>query len=192
MEAVISPSELYQLDPRAKMFGWTPEERFALMSSVSISDAIPEQVHRQVVTAKNLIIHSCLYYPYNVTAIQIAFAALEMAIRLRTECEGHTVAIKGLRAAMQHAVRSKWISDEGLPLPKRPTSFRMSSEGHLEEFEPPLVRSYVEVLAEFMPKIRNELAHGSGYLHNGGASKVLIVNHLINQLFPSRTTISSL
>lgn len=192
MEALISPSELHQLDPRAAIFGWTPEERFALMESVSISDAIPEQVHRQIVTAKNLILHSCLYYPYNVTAIQTAFAALEMAIRLRTESEGQTLVFKGLRAAMQHAVRNKWISDDGLPMPKRPTSFRMSSEGTPEEFEPPLVRSYVEVLAEFMPKIRNELAHGSGYLHNGGASKVLMVNHLINQIFPSRTTSFSL
>lgn len=92
------------------------------------------------------------------TAIQTAFAALEMAIRIRTESEGHKEVFKGLRAAMQHAIRKKWISDDGLPMPSRPTSFRVSSEGILEEFEPPIVRSYVEVLAEFMPKIRNELA----------------------------------
>lgn len=184
MESIINPSKLHQLDPRSEMFGWTPEERFALVDSVSINDSVPERVRRLVITSKNLIIHSCLYYPYNITAVQTAFSALELAIRLRVETEGLNITFKGLRGAMEFAVRSSWISDGGLPLPSAPTAYHFTSEGGIEEFEAPVLRPYVEVLAEFMPKIRNELAHGSGYLHSGGAGKVLMINHLINQIFP--------
>lgn len=184
MELVIKPSELHKLDPRAEIFGWSPDERYKLVESVAINSAVPEHVQRLIVTSKNLIIHSCLYYPFNITEVQTAFSALELAIRLRAENEGLKIVFKGLRGAMEFAVRSSWVSDNGIPIPPPPKTFHLTSDGEIEEIDAPILRPYVEVLAEFMPKIRNELAHGSGYLHSGGASKVLMINHLINQIFP--------
>ncbi|NRR32211.1 hypothetical protein HSX11_18715 [Oxalobacteraceae bacterium] len=184
MESVISPSEIHKLDPRAIMFGWTPEKRFVLMESVPISRNVPEHVHRLIVTSKNLIIHSCHYYPFNVTAMQAAFSALELAINLRAEAEGKTAVFRGLRDAMDHAVRNSWISDVGLPIPQIPKALQITPRGELEEIDSPVLRQYVEVLAKFMPKIRNALAHGSSYMNSNGANRVLMINHLVNQLFP--------
>jgi hypothetical protein len=185
MESVICPSKIHDIDERARIFGWSPDERSQLMQSVEISDSVPEHVHRLLVTSKNLIIFSCYYYPFNVTAVQTAFAALEMAIRLRAEAEQLPVRLKGLKDAMDLAVRLSWISDDGLPVPNVPRAIHIASDGEVEEEEAGPLKPYVEVLAEFMPKIRNQLAHGSGFMSNHGASNVLMIGSLINQLFPT-------
>ena len=51
--------------------------------------------------------------------------------------------------------------------------------------EPAMIREYCDVLVRMIPQLRNDLAHGSSFLWEKGASHVRICAELINQLFPA-------
>lgn len=182
MEELISPDSLNALDIRAQMLGWKPVERHELVASVAIDAGVPEEVQRLLVTAKNLIVYSCFHYPFNMVAAQTAFSAFELAVRLRSEAEGHVGKLKGLHDAIQRAVREEWIRDDTTL--NRPRLQQMvSSEGEVTYVEIPATEPFVEVLGRVFPKYRNALAHGSSTMDNLGASMVLDVNRMINQIF---------
>jgi hypothetical protein len=183
LEAVVEPTALFVQEMRASVFGWSPEERHRLVTSVAINPSVPEEVQRLIVTSKNLLIYACFYYPFVVTAMQTAFSALELAIKLKAAQSGSPKKLSGLRQAMDLAIAENWIRDEGLEVPPQ-EEIRETPEGEPEIVETARARPYVEFLAADYPKTRNDLAHGSGYLHNAGASKVLTVNRLINQIYP--------
>lgn len=187
MEELISPDNLGDLDIRSRVFGWNPRERYEFVSSVKVDNTVPEEVQRLLVTAKNLIIYSCFHYPFNIIAAQTAFSALELAIRLRSEAEGFTEKLKGLHSAMQRAIEEKWISDdETLCRPRRQQQvFGLDEANRYSELSSE--EQFVEVLAKIFPKYRNALAHGSSSMDNLGASMVLDVNRMINQIFRNLT-----
>ena len=167
------------------MFGWSPAERHGLVQSVPINSTIPEDVQRLLITAKNLLIYACFYYPFNVTATSTALSALELAIRRKAELEGITSKLPGLHSALELALKNQWISDDGLsqiPLRRRLTT---GATGEIEYVDDSTAGPYVDVLKTVLPKMRNSLAHGTGFLEKNGASKVLVVNELINQIFPT-------
>lgn len=87
MEELVEPDNICELDIRARMFGWSPSERHALVLSVDIVETVPEAVQRLLMTAKNLIVFSCFHYPFNMVAAQTALSAIELAVRLRSEAD---------------------------------------------------------------------------------------------------------
>lgn len=183
MEELLGPDNLGELDIRARMFGWDPHERHALMSSVDIAVTVPEQVQRLLMTAKNLVVYSCFHYPFNMVAAQTAFSAIELSVRLRSDADGLTGKVRGLHDAMQRAINEKWISDdETLCRPRRQQQV-FSPEMGLTYIELPVVEQFVEVLGRVFPKYRNALAHGHSIMDNLGADMVLDVNRVINQIF---------
>jgi hypothetical protein len=184
MEEVTHPDALFDQEIRATMFGWTPAERYSLVQSIPINSSIPEDVQRLLVTAKNLLIYACFYYPFNITAMQTALSALELAIRKKAESEGITSKLSGLQNAMEMALKHRWISDAGLSWIPAPRRLVVGLDGEMEYVDDLTAGPYVDVLKAVLPKMRNSLAHGSGFLDNGGASKVLVVNELVNQMFP--------
>jgi hypothetical protein len=190
MEEVKRPKNLFELDSRAKLFSWGPEERYELVTQVQITNTTPEPVQRLIVTAKNLIIYACFYYPFNITAVMTAFSALELAIRLKAENGKIDVKLKGLHDALRLAVDRHWISDQGLSVPSKWEKLVVDAEGRIKSEEVPLEKPYVEILVESMPKTRNALAHGSNFLHNSGSLEVRLVTELINQIYPDLDTIS--
>jgi hypothetical protein len=184
MEEVIRPDALFEQEMRATMSGWSPAERHTLAQSVPINVTIPEDVQRLLVTAKNLLIYACFYYPFNITAMHTALSALELAIRKKAQSEGVTSKLSGLHGALEMALKHQWISDDGMSnIPVR-RALVVRANGEREYVEDLTAGPYVDVLKAVLPKIRNLLAHGSGYLDSDGASKVLVVNELINQMFP--------
>lgn len=182
MEELNSPETLDTLDIRARMMGWTPRERHELVASVPIDEAVPEAVQRLLMTAKNLIVYSCFHYPFNMVAAQTAFSAVELAIRMRSEAEGHVGKLRGLHDAIQRAIDEKWIADDStLNRPRLQQIVSVAGEVTYEEV--PAVEPFVAILGRVFPKYRNDLAHGSSIMDNLGASMVLDVNRMINQIF---------
>lgn len=189
MEELNSPETLATLDIRARMLGWDPRERHELVASVPIDEAVPEAVQRLLMTAKNLIVYSCFHYPFNMVAAQTAFSAIELAIRLRSEADGHVGKLRGLHDAIQRAIDEKWIADDAT-LNRPRLQQIVSPAGEVTYKEVPAVEPFVAILGRVFPKYRNDLAHGSSNMDNLGASMVLDVNRMINQIFskhPIRT-----
>lgn len=183
MEKLVQPDDLLELDIRACIFGWDPNERYTLMCSVEIAAGVPEQVQRLLMTAKNLIVYSCFHYPFNLVAAQTAFSALELAVRLRSDAEGITDKVRGLHGAMQRAINEKWIADDETLCHPMQRQRVFSPEVGLTYLDIPPAEKFVEILGKVFPKYRNTLAHGSSIMDNLGASMVLDVNRVINQIF---------
>ncbi|SFX38485.1 hypothetical protein SAMN03097694_1884 [Janthinobacterium lividum] len=183
MEELVEPDNICELDIRAGMFGWSPRERHALVSSVDIVETVPEAVQRLLMTAKNLVVFSCFHYPFNMVAAQTAFSAIELAVRLRSEADGLSGNLRGLHDSMQRAINQKWIADDAtLSRPLRQQQV-VSPEAGLTYVEVPAAEQFVEVLGKVFPKYRNEMAHGSSIMDNLGADMVLDANRIINQIF---------
>ena len=150
--------------------------------SISLHEGVPEEIRNHFQTARNLIIYSWFYYPFNVTARMSAYISVEFALRIKTgDRKSH------FSQLMKMAVNSGWISDKDFSVPmRRLESVQRMNEGAPPEFhvpEPTLEREYCDVLAKSFPSLRNSLAHGSSFLSNDGAFAVRICAELINQLF---------
>lgn len=74
---------------------------------------------------------------------------------------------------IEKAIKYNWITDDKFEI----TKIR-------EDKETP----YVEVLAALMPKLRNDLAHGSEMLHNNALGSLRICADFINQIYGAEST----
>ena len=153
-------------------------------ASIELHPGVPEAIRSHFETARNLILYSWFYYPFNVTAQLTAYTTVEYA--LRTKFNDRKTPLAKL---LKQAVDSGLIRDQGFSVPvRKAAAIRESNEGLPPEFqypEPPLIREYSDVLTQTIPFLRNELAHGTTMLHNYGAFTVRICAELINQLFPN-------
>lgn len=148
-------------------------------ASIKLHSGVPEEIRNHFAAALNLLVYSWFFYPFNVTAQFLAFVTVEFALKQRLKPE-KKVSFKQL---LTQAVEEGLIKDEGFSHLREQQEFdeQLSQEmGTLQEN----VKSYVEILVETMPYLRNELAHGTRMLHPNGASSVQICAEFINQLFP--------
>lgn len=137
------------------------------VSSITLHEGVPENIRSHFAQAQNLAVYSWFHYQFNVTAQLMGFVSVEFALKQKS---GSKAKFKHL---IEKAISEGWIADDGFAI----TKLRENPEG-----------SYVEVLANVMPKLRNDLAHGTNMLHNNALSSLRICAEFINQLFdePSR------
>ena len=133
------------------------------VSRIQLHDGVPECIRSHFAQAQNLAVYSWYYYPFNVTSQFMGFVSVEFALKQKTDKKAN------FKNLIQEAVEKGWIVDEGFTIARH-------REGTFE-------KSYVETLIEVMPKLRNDLAHGSGMLHNNCVASLLICAEFINQLF---------
>lgn len=129
---------------------------------IVLHNGVPEHIRNHFAQAQNLTVYSWFFYPFNVTAQFMAFVTVEFALKHRLNS---TASFTHL---IRRAVGEGLIRDEG---------FAIARHGLPSE------QKYVETLAEVMPKLRNELAHGSNMLHNNSLSSLRICAEFINQLY---------
>ena len=127
----------------------------------------------------NLLYSSgCSYSPYpsNVTAQFLAFVTVEMALKDKFKIEKY----QSFKSLVKRAVEEGLVKDEGFEhlQYKSDTQELLEKEVMIEN-----VRPYVETLIDVMPKLRNELAHGSNIIHMNGSVSVKICADFINQLY---------
>jgi len=154
--------------------------------SIVLHAGVPENIRSHFETARNLIIYSWFYYPFNVTAQLTAYTTVEFA--LRTRFNDRETPFKHL---LKKAVHEGLVTDKGFSIPqKRAEAVRQNNTVVPEDFqmpEPSLMSEYSANLAKCIPFLRNQLAHGTNMLHEQGAKHVRICAELINQLFPLPT-----
>ena len=139
------------------------EHIHSIVDSIQLHEGVPEEIRSHFSQAQNLAIYSWFHYPFHVTAQFMGFVTVEFALKDKT---GKKSNFKNL---IKEAVDQGWIKDEGFSVSK------IRKE--------PKDTSYVEILIELMPKLRNELAHGSSMIHNDSSSSLLICAEFINQLY---------
>jgi hypothetical protein len=196
MESLKKFDEICQKDPRQDFFciinyadgttrKRTLEDFYKRAEKIRLHDGVPEKIRSHFETARNLIIYSWFYYPFNVTAELCAYTSVEFALKIKDGGSSSKISFKKL---LQKAVAQKWIFDEGFSHVKRKReNMRAYNETLPKEFkthESPMLDEYCRNLTKSLPYLRNELAHGSSMLHEQGAFTVQICADLINQLFP--------
>jgi hypothetical protein len=203
MESLKEFQEICQPDVRQKCFaridpncpgGPSPitlKDFYDDAESIQLHEGVPEEVRNHFQTARNLIVYSWFYYPLNVTAELCAYTSVEYAVRIKT---GDTTGRLPFKELLEVAVAENWMRDEGFSHVKgKYESLREFNETLPPEYQHPqsqLQQEYCKVLTDSMPKLRNTLAHGSTFLHNGGAFTVRICADLINQLFEKPKSMS--
>ncbi len=151
---------------------------------IQLHEGVPEEIRSHFQTARNLIIYTWFYYPFNMAAELCAFTSVEYAFRLKSN-DPKTP----FKFLLKSAVEQGWVTDKGFSVPQRRLEAYRANKadgGFIAQFLPPepiLTREYCDVLVEVIPSLRNNLAHGSSTLHEQGASTVRTCAELINQLW---------
>jgi hypothetical protein len=168
----------------------TLEDFHRAAESIQLHAGVPEEIRSHFETARNLIVYSWFYYPFNVTAQLTAYTTVEYALRLRSG--DRKTSFKHL---LKKAVNARWISDAGFSIARRKAEYtreqnerllsiiRTQEPSLVQKYSDALVREYSDGLAESIPFLRNELAHGTSMLHEQGEIEVRICSEIINQLF---------
>jgi len=141
------------------------EDIYEDVESIQLHGGVPDDVRSQFNVARNLAIYTWFCYAFHQVSEIKAYSTLEMALRVKFGGGKN-----GFKKLLIEAVNSGLIKDRG---------FRHIREG-LEDTNS---TSYVGRLPEIMPKLRNDLAHGSTMLHPGSYMNLQICADFINQLF---------
>lgn len=177
------------------------------VSAYVLHAGVPEDIVVQFETAKNVYLYSWFVYRFYTVAEHHSLACLELALRDRLKDEIRTGKIKEkrptLRPLLKYAVERGLIKNEGFATWRKRgeisrhrvemEKIREASEKNLTEFawdysdiqitEEDLDWDYVKVLADLLPRLRNEYAHGSTELHNWALLSVQVVCEIINQIY---------
>lgn len=193
MEKLKTLSEVTEPDVRQQYFvtldlttgttrAFVLEDFHRRAASIELHANVPEKIRSHFETARNLLLYSWFYYPFNVTAELSAYTTVEFALRIKFNDKKSP-----FKRLLKKAVDSGLVTDKGFSIPTgRAASLREYNERRPAELripEPALLRNYSDTLATTIPFLRNELAHGTTMLHNHGAVSVSICAELINQLF---------
>ena len=163
-------------------------------------------------TAKNVSLYSWFVYRFHQVAEQVAFSALEMALRERS---GHTefapptgTWIPGLRDLLIEAKEDQWIRTEDFPSLRvmamkraRDAQFArfLQKQGTTPEEVVPMPDpseeeiasalreiDVLQMLIDTAPQLRNSLAHGSSRLSPTSLWTPRLTSEAINQMFGSK------
>jgi len=166
------------------------EIHYENISRIMLNDDVPEGIKSGFSTSQNLLLYSWYVYPFIVIAELNAIACLEFALKTRIMSEDIlcNVKVMGLRKSMLYAIEKGWLQDEGVAdIIKTDDGAKayyefagLIREEVVPESDP---QAYIKILADALPKIRNELAHGTPMLWPGGYGTLRLVARLINQLW---------
>jgi hypothetical protein len=203
-EHLRSLKEVFQPDPRMEHLVVPTEEGsfrpFSLqdfhsgLEGIRLHEAVPDDIWVHFETARNLVLFSWFVYRFQSVGKLQALASLEFALRERVRREDGPIP-KGLRQLLHHAVQKGWVSATSIAayqeIRQRQHAFVESTSG-LSGGRPaiPLLdpNSYLEQLADELPRLRNEFAHGSDMLMGQGARMLRLCADFINQLFEQPET----
>lgn len=185
------------------------------ISKLTLHAGVPEEIAVLFETARNLYLYAWLVYRFYPVAEQQSFACLELALRDRFKEEigagkvGSPNRRPMFRALLKYAIAQGVVKNEGFQIWHKKgelnalarvqmQKLREMEEKNLAEItwadsdiqvtDEDLRWDYTSVLAEVLPNIRNQYAHGSTNLHNLALGTIQIVREIINQLYPEKLT----
>lgn len=157
-------------------------------SGAQLGKAVPVHIRSQFSTAQNLTVYAWFCYPFHMVAQLHAISTLEYALRDTLQREDER---DGLKVLMDEAIKQGLVTDAGFVLhpPPEPENGRFpamvwkrKADGQ-KAYELEYFATWTETLPHFLPRWRNNLAHGSSTLCED-ASFLLLCADLINQLHP--------
>ena len=195
METIKSREQFFDPDPRSPALGPPLEKQYELLDYFRLHDGVPESVRSYMHSIVTLWLYGWLYYPFYQLALFLSATAVELALKERfPKKDGDR---RGLKVLLGTAKRAGLLRDEGFPSLKR----RQENAAILEqqigaivgEFRKlPRQGSYVDVVIEFLPKIRNRFAHPDMHAITppGMAVDALVLAaEIINQLWTPVVTV---
>ncbi len=176
----------------------TEADQHKNMAALELSDSVPETVRSAFAVTRNLWLYGWFCWPFYTLADFHAILCLDLALAVRiAREEGRTDPpswTPPLQKMLDRAIRSNWITDEGIAHAKRlREQWKRMREGLPEGWfggaPDPLEESnqrYCRILLDTLPKMRDEFAHPKHYWHSVPGSSYLIIENvhgLIQQLF---------
>jgi len=164
----------------------TLQDHYTEINDIKLDSNVPEKIRIHFDTARNLLLYSWFAYRLIQVAELHAYASVEFALREKTgEKKG------GLKRLISLAIKEGWISDSGFRLHHQRIRDQLNNYKYIYDNKKRAAlpndidgnQKYCRVLAEALPYLRNELAHGSPMLSPGGYAQLAICADLINQLF---------
>jgi hypothetical protein len=195
----------------------TVEDQFASISKYILNQSAPEDIAVHFETAKNVYLYAWHVYRFYPVAEQQAFATLEYALRLRLhEYVDQFKKEKRdreptLRNLLKHAVdtellkndlfpsRLKWATQIAKERFSAEIHAKMISGGlnqivyddsHVIPTEEDLNHDWLSSFIDVMPRLRNDLAHGTSTLRHSVVHTFDVVSSIINQLYPEKVKIT--
>lgn len=197
-------NELTKSDPRNRAFLKTIEERHAYLSSITLKETVPIEVRQLFETAKNLSLYSWFVYRFHQTSEMIALSSTELALKIRFKLEHpngcNRITFNDL---IIHAKNNNWVAkDKFSKLYRRAVTIAEQNKDSEAVFflhetntdecvlEDPTKDEINSALEELdlnfllsVPKMRNDLAHGSKTLSPSSASTLQLLSEIINQVY---------
>lgn len=194
------------------------ESHHAAIDRLKINKGVPKDIVIQFETTKNIYLYAWFVYRFYPVSAQHALSVLELALRERLEPEipkgkpyRNRYGELSLSKMLMYCNDNQILKDENFSITEHLALIRarerrmfeiieeMNEEG-LEEVswdesdititDEDRQFDHVGTLTEFLPKIRNDLAHGSIFLTNNVYHILRDVSEIINQLWGNAPVIS--
>lgn len=187
------------------------EDHHADIAQFTLFSTVPQKVVTHFETAKNLYLYAWHVYRFYPVADLHVRGTLELALKERIGAGNLRQALKsvnkrpGLNGYILYAIQQEWVKNEGFKRWRESGRMRAEERARRELiedmdrkglneafFDPSKVEitdedngwDLIALLADSLPQIRNEYAHGSDMLHNQVLGTFQLVAEFINQLWP--------
>jgi hypothetical protein len=202
MENVKPREQFFEPDPRCassvvidrnvgEIRDGTLDDHYADLGGLDLNPEVPEQVAGYINLVKTLYLYGWLYYPFFATCQCLSGMAIEMALRTRLPSRSGKRDGRTLKKLLLTANDKGLLRDDGFPSLARKRALAREVDERFEKVSGLKVvyqgTPYVEILAELVPKIRNQFAHphANWILTPGMAlDSILLAVEIANQLWP--------
>jgi len=164
----------------------TLHDHYTDIEEIVLDAEVPAEIREHFETARNLYLYTWFVYRFGPVAELHAIASVEYALKIKSDEE-----VTGLKRLLKLAIQKKWIQDSGFKY-YRVKEETLETRVSADIYRPSKVdgdpdadnlQSYCDILAESLPYLRNEFAHGSRTLYPTGVATLAICADIINQLF---------
>lgn len=193
METVKSKGQFFEPAPRSQSLGPPLERQYELLDYFRLHDAVPESVRSYMNSVVTLWLYGWLYYSFYPLTIFLSATAVEMALQERFPDKR----AKGLKRLLQLAKSVGLLRDEGFPSLKHRREIAAIIDDQISTITGKAAdslpaQSYVDVLIESLPQVRNRFAHPEMHAivpPGMAVDSLIIAAEIINQLWPSESCI---
>lgn len=164
----------------------TLHDHYSAIQDIVLNAVVPAKIREHFETARNLLLYSWYVYRFGPVAELHAIASVEFALKVKNGKDKG-----GLKRLLDLAIKEEWILDSGFkyyPVIKENLAEYTTDDIYRPDNKPDDpdsidLQAYCKILAESLPYLRNEMAHGSQMVYPSGTATLAICADVINQLF---------
>ncbi len=170
------------------LFGTTLEWDHQELSEIILVKNVPEDIRNYFETIKNECLYARFVYPFYVVADFLTYPLMELALRRRLEGK-RARTNRGFKALLKEAIRLGLIREHGfshIRRMKEQDALLVEAMQNAGIPIAPMGGDYRDVLALYLPKLRNRFAHPEAFpIYTPGLAffSIQFAAEFINQLF---------